>query len=70
MGKTKLLRNVSDVSAGVVGLHVAMFAVYYSVGQIFFIGASNAYSITGKFLLVTGTISLAAFCLSTQFSKR
>ena len=70
MGKTKFLRNVSQISAGVVGLHVAMFAIYYSVGQIFFIAASDAYNTTGRFLVVTGVIALAIFCLSTQFSMQ
>ena len=69
VSQQKFLRNVSSISGGVVALHIALFALYYSVGQILFIPMRSSYAPVGNFLTVTGIISLAIFCLSTQFSR-
>lgn len=69
----EFLRAVSFGTAILVFLHVAAFPIYMGFGSLMFFGMPDDYKILGYVLLFTGLVSLAGFCLSTQFylhSKR
>ena len=48
-------------------MHVALLAIYYSVGMIMGILDPRLFATAGKVLFTSGIITLAVFCLSTQF---
>jgi hypothetical protein len=69
----EILRATSFASAGLLFLHAAAFPIYCGFGSLMILGLPEDYKNLGSILTVTATISLAAFCLSTQFylnSKR
>ena len=67
------LRAIAFVSAGLLVLHAAAFPIYWGYGSLMILGVPDDYINLGSLLTFTTIISLAAFCLSTQFylqSKR
>ncbi len=63
----EFLRAVSFGTAILVFLHVAAFPTYLGFASLMFFGMPYDYKILGYVLLFTGLMSLAAFCISTQF---
>tara|TARA_B110000495_G_C23024859_1_gene608784 strand:+ start:1956 stop:2297 length:342 start_codon:yes stop_codon:yes gene_type:complete len=63
----EILRATSFASAGLLFLHAAAFPIYWGFGSLMILGVPEDYKNLGSILTVTATISLAAFCLSTQF---
>ena len=70
MAGKNVWRSISEISAGILGMHVALAAIYFSAGLFMGILSPKGFSITGRILLGTGIITLAVFCLSTQFHLR
>ena len=60
------LRFLSQVSAGLLGAHVTLLATYLSIGMIGGILVPSAFRTVGKFLLASGVVNLAVFCVSVQ----
>jgi hypothetical protein len=67
MGKVEIFRTLSHVSAALLGAHIALLAIYYSIGIAIGIIAPQFVTTLGNILFVSGFITLATFCLSTQF---
>ncbi len=61
------LRAASFGTAILLFLHFAAFPIYLGFGSLMIFGFSDDYKFLGNILKFTALISLAAFCLSTQF---
>ena len=70
MQNISLLRNLSQLSAAVLAMHVVLLAVHYSIGSFMFIAAPHWFGTVVKFLTITGILTLAVFSLATQFYLR
>ena len=69
MKRVDVLRKTSHVSAVILALHVAILAVYLSAGMVLGILAPQFFETFGKTLVILGIITLAVFCLSTQYYR-
>ena len=66
----EILRAVSFGTAILLYLHVAAFPIYMGYGSLMFFGVDDDYELLGNILQFSALVSLAAFCLSTQFYLR
>ena len=69
----ELLRALSFLSAISLFFHVVAVPIWFGFGSLLIFGVPGEYKVIGHFLIVTAVLSLATFCLSTQFyvySKR
>ena len=67
MGRVKLLRRISHVSAALLAMHVALLAVFVVVGSFMGVVVPQTFANIAKIIVFSGTLNLAVFCLSTQF---
>jgi|GEM_PF-6805993 len=65
----EILRAISFISAILLFLHLAAIPIYLGFGVLVF-GGGDGYVFLGRLLTFTALVSLAAFCLSTQFYLR
>ena len=69
----EFLRALSFLSAISLFFHVAALPMWFGFGSLLIFVVPIEYKVIGYFLIVTAVLSLATFCLSTQFyidSKR
>jgi len=66
MGKLKVLRAVSRISAALLAMHVAMLAMYFSVGMVMGILDPQFFEFLGQIIAASAIVTLAIFCISTQ----
>ena len=70
---SEFLRALSFLSAISLFFHVAALPIWFGFGSLLIFVVPIEYKVIGYFLIVTAVLSLATFCLSTQFyidSKR
>ena len=69
----EFLRALAFVFAILIFLHMAAIPIYWGFGSLMIFGVPSELKILGFILVFTAFLSLAGFCLATQFyleSKR